>query len=133
MSDTVPGKITISRYSQTYKDDGITIRITDDVSRVEFVEAHMGLADFAAAVTGLGQVPAQLELRGLDLVGMRAENKEEFVPALPGGKDASLLPFLVDGWAARGGDYGNSHRGSQDHGYRVVFFRHVDPTTGKPR
>ena len=57
--------ITISRSSN----DKINIRLRDKASGVSFVEFQMALEAFAFAVTGLGEVPGTMDVRGLEHVG----------------------------------------------------------------
>jgi hypothetical protein len=66
------GKLTIAR---THGGDGdsIHISIVDEDAAVEFVEAELTLGQFALAITGLGRVECEVEVRGLDKVGKRLE------------------------------------------------------------
>lgn len=63
------GKITISR--PAYSDDRkkITISVKDVKSVNRFIEIEMDYADFAAALTGLSEVPITFETKGLEYVG----------------------------------------------------------------
>lgn len=117
------------------------ITITDKISGCRVCEVWMALDEFTKALTS-SQGAAQMEWFSDAPIGMKAENKEEFVPFTndntygEGSEERiakALAPFEVDGWTARHGDMGNHHRGSDATGYRVVFFRHVDPETGEPR
>jgi hypothetical protein len=60
----------------------IRISINDRASGIEFVEAEMELADFANAVTGFSNQPAEMEVRGLQWVGMTrvSELREKLCP-----------------------------------------------------
>lgn len=59
------GNISITRSSNNM----INVRLRDKVSRTEFVDVQMTLEDFALAVTGLAEVDAVGDVRGLDKVG----------------------------------------------------------------
>lgn len=133
----LPGNIRLAQLS----DHSFRIDIEDEVSGVRFATLLLDSEAVANLVTGHG-AKCELELR-LRNVGCKHEVKEVFVPSLPvlsvdNGQDwakrrkavaaASVLPFEVDGWKARSGDFGNHHRGSEDKGYLVVFFRHVPST-----
>ncbi len=122
---TVKGKcqVVVTR-PQGRKGTDVCIQVTDELSHVQFVEIYMDHEQFSVALgssIGIGE----FELRGVDVVGMTAENKTEVVPFKCGDDPAeALAPFEVDGWKGRSGDLGNMHR-HVGNGYRVVFFRHV--------
>lgn len=58
-------------------DDGkrATIVIRDRTSGVRFCEAELDLLDFAEMMSGLAEIPCELDLHRLDAVGMTRENK----------------------------------------------------------
>lgn len=119
--------------------DYITIEITDELSRVQFVEARIKYADFAHAITGHGDQPVTFALRGIQLVGTRAEYKGERVPfdcyanrADQAAKTRALAPFEVDGWKGSPDDLTNGHCTAERGFQRVTFRRHVNATTGQP-
>lgn len=126
------GRVTISRYSSSMGEDGVHIEFTDEKSRVRFATMDLTLENFAKVVTGMGEVKAELETRGLDLVGKTAENKEEVIKVEPHFGDPEKFSKLrkaveeleVDGWRHRSGDMTNSHNYKKD-GIHIVFFRHV--------
>ncbi len=60
--------ITISRHHGN-REGKIGITIRDEKSRIQFVDAEIGLSDFAEALTGLAEVPVNAEVRGLEFVG----------------------------------------------------------------
>lgn len=64
---TIQASISIGRDSS----DTIRIRITDNTSRVQFVDLKMSPHDFAMAATGLSFVPVVATVNGLEYVGMR--------------------------------------------------------------
>ena len=65
------GKVTITRTWSSHSDDVITIRIQDELSNIEFVEAGMSLANFASAVTGLAMCKCEFDVRGLNYLGKK--------------------------------------------------------------
>lgn len=69
------GKITISKTSDNRGNKDIRIRIEDDASYINFVEARMSLENFAEALTGLGFVDIEFDVRGLENVGKTRERK----------------------------------------------------------
>ena len=70
------GSITISRNSN----DEVAIEFRDELSRVRFVKARMGLEEFSQALFGLSGIEVTLEVRGLELVGLKRENQEYSFP-----------------------------------------------------
>ena len=127
----LPGSVTISHPMMS---DIIHIEFTDEISQISFAEVELSLKDFALALTGMGNVKGTIEIRNLETVGWKAENKTEIirVPAL---KDYDKLrdyarkavkALEVDGWSARADDVENHHcwKGNT---VSVVFFRHVKP------
>lgn len=123
------GKITISRYHNT---EIVCISIMDVISRVEFVKFEMTVSDFGKAITGLGYVTGNMELRKLNLIGKKAENKDVVIKCeFPYGDKMkmrkarkAMKEFEVDGWKGRDYDLGNPHNYATD-GIRVCFSRHV--------
>ena len=109
-----------------------------DVASGAHVSARLSPADFANAVTGRGNNPAEAEWC-VQKIGMRHETKEEFVTYVrpdPGGnpeivgqaKADALRPYEVDGWLGRPDDLGNSNRMRVEPkkiDYRVTFDRWV--------
>ncbi len=134
------GSVTITRVRSNQEDDFIEVRLEDKRSGITFATAKMTLADFALAVTSLGFVKCDLEVYGLDRVGMVRENKTEqvFVPQTYH-RDRELAQkaiskFEVDGWSGRVEDAMNTHRrvhgkqapkGKNGEWYNVHFTRHV--------
>lgn len=64
------GKISITRPSFHDEREVIAIEIYDNASRTTFCRVQVGMADFAAALTGQSQMPADIEVRGLSNVGL---------------------------------------------------------------
>lgn len=126
------GRVTIARYSDNKSDGGIRIELTDNQSRVRFATALLTFEQFSKAVTGMGEIEVELEVRRLDLVGKTAENKTEIIKmTYPYGDEKkkvalrkAVAKFEVDGWVARTGDTEN-HNNAKADGIHVVFFRHV--------
>jgi hypothetical protein len=131
------GKISIGRLYGGGEPE-VIVQIIDDATRVHFVEGRLSLLEFAQVITGQGEVPIELEVRGLDLLGKRREHKTAFVPFdskyIPDETkrqkaiDKALKPFEIDGWKARREDMENHHRYERDRGvdgYRVNFVRFV--------
>ena len=133
MSETLKGRINIARTSSN-RDNPVPIRIeiTDETSRVRFLDVRLSLEALALALTGMGEVECVFELHGVDKVGMVAESKTEVIkhdaPWGDAKKKLSLKKAIealeVDGWHARTGDAEN-HYNYQPDGIHIVFFRHV--------
>lgn len=132
------GRISISRFMSNRKPErGISITVEDESSGVRFLDLTLSAENFGNAVTGLGSLECEFELRGTDLVGLKQEHKEESVavPEFPGrlsDKQISLLlaPYEVDGWMGRGQDLNNHHRyDNKSKTVRVTFFRYVAAPT----
>jgi hypothetical protein len=125
----VEGEIEIHRVSGIDDDNrAVRIVVKDAVARCEFLEVSMSLKTFAEALFARGGNRCELRIRGLDVLGLKAEHKEELVPV----KDFSFLEsdleamrkFEVDGWKGDRSDLENHHR--RGNGVcRVRFFRHV--------
>lgn len=128
------GGLSISRPSGNIGPDYIEIRVVDELSGSQFVSVRVPLAGFAEAVTGRGHVDCEFDFRP-ELVGLKREHKEEFVPyddlsyyARHGDRDEvaaeAFAPFEIDGWKGRADDLFNHHRRGKD-GSRVTFIRYV--------
>lgn len=65
------GALTISRPMTGGESKEIHIKVKDAASRISFLSLTIPLADFAAALTGLSEVECQMEIVGLDKVGMK--------------------------------------------------------------
>jgi hypothetical protein len=132
----LPGKVTIARSTHSRSPDTIHIEITDANSGISFVDATISLAEFAQAVTGHGRCECELEVRGLEYVGMLYEHKQEEITFrgrygncadFETDAAATLAPYEADGWRGRPSDLRNMHNrvaGKSDT-YRVHFFRYV--------
>ena len=112
-----------------------------DVASGAHVSARLSPADFANAVTGRGNNPAEAEWC-VQKIGMRHETKEELVAfehPVPGrneevmgqAKAEALRHYEIDGWRGRPDDLGNSNRRApvvkNATVYRVTFDRWVTP------
>lgn len=69
------GKITISKTTDNRNNKQIRITIEDDASSINFVEGRMSLENFMEALTGLGFVDIDFEVRGLENIGKTREHK----------------------------------------------------------
>lgn len=122
------GELSISRTGNQY----IEITVQDDLSRVEFLRVRMGLAEFAKAITGLGNVECEFDWYP-KFVGMRHEVKVLSIPvqnfsAAEEERKEILAPYEVDGWMARADDLGNHHnmrRVADGYLCSVTFSRYV--------
>lgn len=129
------GKVSINRTSSNYKDDYITIELTDDSSGCTVTNIEISMQEFALAVTGLSARPCEFEWYTNCPVGKRREIKTEIVevPTYDTREVASkyLKPYEIDGWIGYVSDIGNMHRRVQSakdgwSGFRVTFTRFVD-------
>jgi hypothetical protein len=136
------GKVTITRSWSTHSDDVITIRIRDEVSNIEFVEAEMSLADFAQAVTGLAFCKCELEVRGLDYIGKKRVREPRTIecPLSPYTKREELAQWLrehaqEDGWMLDTylGSQGSVNFSKDSKGtiLNYAVFKYVDPAEGE--
>jgi hypothetical protein len=118
----------------------IHIELIDEKSACPAIEVHLGLADFADALTGRGLVECDFDFNNSGVIGMVYEHKEELVPIpemLFRDDDKRiaevLAPFEVDGWKGRTRDLVNHHchsrKGTQNYA-SVVFTRHVPAKEG---
>lgn len=134
------GLVSITRYS----DETFRIEVRDRDARIVFLEIEMDPGDITRALSGRGDLPATLTIRGLDLIGTRAENKMEIIPVpveylynWKGQEPEILAPYEVDGWKALPEDLRNAHNYLSEkeakklgipegkRGIRVAFFRNV--------
>lgn len=118
----VKGKLTVS-----YPSGGDTVRITidDESSSVELMMVEIDYEQWARAQASHYGRPCEVRIGRVDLVGKVHQVKEEFVA-----DNEDVSKFEVDGWKARGGDFGNYHRRTEKGkkiGFNCVFFRYVDP------
>jgi hypothetical protein len=130
---SIKGQLTIGRVRSSTDPDGwVEIWFRDADACCEFATFKISPKDFADAIMGLGYAPGTIEIRGLDVVGMKSENKVEAIPAEhPYGDkkklallQAAVKEFEVDGWRARDSDLEN-HYSYKRGCVHVAFFRHV--------
>lgn len=76
MKKRIKGKMTISRPVCGGSGSKVCIDIQDSTSKIHFVEIEVDLAEFTNAITGLGSRPVEMEVMGLDRVGMERETME---------------------------------------------------------
>lgn len=117
MLKILKGELSISRPQFSDGRDVIHINLIDERAGSQAVEIHIGLADFAKALTGMGHVDCDFDFNDSGVVGTCHEWKEELVPIpdmLFRDDDkrisAILNPLEVDGWKARRSDLTNHHR-----------------------
>ena len=109
----INSKLTISRVHPNRGADWIEVTLEDKSSGIQFAEVHISLEEFSKAITGLGALPCEIEVRGLDLIGKKLETKTCTV-TFPAGRTAEMTEdvfkmFEFDGWEARRSDMNNSH------------------------
>lgn len=119
------GEVTISRWTSNVEPhNGVTIRITDEASLSQFVELRMSVEEFGNAVTGLSSRPCEIEVRGLDKLGLTRQNTTELVwvpNSLPYNwiENETLVRRIVEihevnGWRLQNtSDLRNSHKSSK--------------------
>jgi len=134
------GRISINKVTcQAPEKDYVIIELEDELSSVEFVQARMSLETFGRALFGLSSLPVEFELRGLDKVGKKLENKieEVFIPcetelyATDKEIRQAIKKYEVDGWIGRDENAKNHHnwvgyRGIDGYTARVIFRRWVE-------
>lgn len=152
---TLACSLTISRTQGGEHGDQRPIRISveDEASRGVILELRISLADFAAALTGLGHSPAVAEVHpgSLARLGLKRQNRSVVLSAIQDRAAASKLseeewrslieiawyvqePHASDaGWQIFGLDKSpNGHRWKHGEGYSISLERWVDPGTGAP-
>jgi hypothetical protein len=107
----------------------VTIEFTDESSSTRFLEAKLSLEDFGKLMAFNTEVETSVELRGLDKLGKKRENKTEKILCRHQdfNKIGDLIKeFEVDGWKASNMDLKrwNHHRQNGDY-YSVGFVRYV--------
>ena len=91
--NTIQANVSISRDSN----ENIRIRITDNASRIQFVELKMSPHDFAMATTGLSFVPVEAIVTGLEHVGMQKVSEPRTVDCPLNTYDRNeLMAWLID-------------------------------------
>ena len=113
MKTKLPLKLTISRPQRSDGRKYISLTITDEISRIQFLDAEIELGAFAEALTGLAYVPMEGELRGLEHIGKtRVTEKREVVCPLNCFDRAELAAWLAEN-AQESGWTVNTYLGSQ--------------------
>lgn len=136
------GHINIGRWQANFEPrEGVRIEIVDEDSRIHFLEINMTVEDFARAVMGLSEQDCTFELRGVDRVGKRRENKQVLVDVSADvvmRRDAKaaaevLAAHEVDGWIAPEPEalfnwHRVVHRDHANNSYKVQanFIRYVE-------
>jgi hypothetical protein len=139
-----PGTIRLGRSSGGDREDiPVHIEIEDSISGVRFLEIHLSVRSIGDLLTTGRAVDCELEFKPKAPIGKKHEHKTILVPSLTNHpaleglmdwrlkrellQEASIKPFLVDGWEYAHG-FGNFHCGSDDKGYSCVFRRYVEAT-----
>lgn len=117
----------------------ISITVEDSISSITFVEVKVDLRTFTDALFGLGHVPVEFELRGIERVGQLYEHKEVeiTIPKEPDSlypQDATIAEAIgcyeVDGWIGNAEDCKNHHRWVKSEKtyqvFRIRYHRWVD-------
>lgn len=131
------GKVTCSSSERT--EHYISIGIEDEFSTINFLRVKVSMENFAEALMGLGHVPVEFELSGVDRVGKKYEYKtlEIHVPYRPGDLctsddliDKAISKQEFDGWVGSRRDCKNHHNwlrnATSGAVYNVRFCRWVD-------
>lgn len=134
------GHISILRVSPGHGDQFIQIQIEDAASGCRFIETNIALKDFAEAITGIGHLPCEFEVRGLEVLGKVREVKREVLPAINSElhrscREAAAREIVSrheqDGWVGHWRDLLNSNNSERlvdgREGRRVTFERFIDP------
>jgi len=132
----IKGKITISRItSNSPRGSWVRISLEDENSHIHFVELDIDFKQFGMAITGQGSQPCDMELRGLESLGKKYENKMEFVlfprNATEMEQERAVNKHEVNGWMGRTLDLKNHHNYEASKSsdeivcYRVSFHRYV--------
>jgi hypothetical protein len=121
MPKNLDGTITITRTHGADTDQPIRIRIIEESSGLPILDAQLGLAEFAAVLTGEGFVRCNLRYfdTNTDRIGLKRENKKElvFMPDRLGDsrkEEAAIVRAAVaaheeDGWHGTDSDATNPH------------------------
>ena len=141
------GKLTIGKVTccGSPEEDYIHIAIEDSTSSIQFVTVKADLETFTRALFGLGNVPIEFELLGIERVGKRYEHKtvQVSIPNAPDGVglldkdiDQAVGCYEVDGWRGSREDCKNHHRHIRQSNtmrkdrtyqvYEVLYVRWVD-------
>lgn len=117
------GKITISRPNYSDCREVINITVQCVSSGIQFLDLEMTLKDFAKAITGQGYIPVEMEVRGLEFVGLTSEREDATVTVTQAelkslgydtnkGRSEALSDYLKK-HASRDGWIVNAYLGSQ--------------------
>ena len=84
--------------------DVVRIRLRDKASGIEFAVAEMSVEAFGHAITGLAEQPADIEVRGLQWVGMNRHSERRSIEYTGQRSDRKLMSEWLaenakeDGW-----------------------------------
>jgi hypothetical protein len=93
-------RLSISRPSN----GGISLRIEDKLSGIEFIDAAISLDEFAEAITGLSSRPMMAEVRGLNYIGKKKVRESRSIECPIKSYDRNILKQWLkenaneDGW-----------------------------------
>lgn len=134
-------KIKATAVASLGSDNFFRLTITDESSRIQFVDLKMTPDEFARMISARVTTDLECDVRGLDGVGKVRETKTERVPfrmVYSGTEEEriraaqqALERFEVDGWKGRVSDMLNGHSTVRDCGRNeqfVTFERLVEPT-----
>lgn len=128
------GNINISRVHDGTK-HWIRTTVEDENSHITFLTLELTLENMMLALTNLGNIDCEFELRGLENIGKKLEHKTEYVylpnafQATDEAREEVLKAYEVDGWNARKSDISNHHNFQRfEDGYKVKvsFSRFVE-------
>ncbi len=140
MTATLKARVTISRVSNNAGPGSIRIRIEDEASSRRVVECEMTFADFAAAVTGQGHLPATMDYvpDSNGVIGKYREMKTIGIPKPPSfdatarssyvRKHKTVHALVKAGWAVFSD--GTDRRQDGDL-WSVIMVRYVEEKPGE--
>jgi len=132
MDGKYKGRLTISKVTCSDRENYIAIEI-EEIEGHASIRASVSLEGFAQAVTGLGNRPVDLDVRGYSHLGKKMEVKDEEIPCSSYGLTDEELkkvikPYEVDGWKGSITSLKNNHNRimrERKETYRVSFVRWV--------
>lgn len=71
MTRKMPGKLKISRTTNTLEEDYVTITVGDLASRTTFLSMKMSILEFGSCILGMSERPVELTVKGIDRIGKR--------------------------------------------------------------
>ena len=133
------GRIDIARARDNTGRDFIQMRLEDEESGCAVFDVELSIENFGNAITGLGDIPCEFRVLGVERVGKRAEHKtvEVFLGDGTRSNEDSRIRDAVakheaNGWRGRDADLKNRHKfvrrqeGTGGAWYDVDYTRFVD-------